>query len=79
MLTRVEIKPPAGINYVQNPSWAFSQLIWAAIDDSIYSIRDAAGNLRCQYVVNEGKVVFQYDFGGEQVVQLLIKSNNALT
>lgn len=79
MLTNVMIQPIEGINYVQNPSWAFCKVIIAIVEDAVYDILTAPGNRACQYISAEGKVLFNDNFNGMQRVQLLIKSTNALT
>lgn len=79
MLSSVTIQPVAGINYVQNAMWAFIKVILVAVDDAVYDLRNAPGNLKCQYIPAEGKILFQNDFNGTSKVILLLKSATALT
>lgn len=79
MLNTVTIQPVAGVNYVQNAMWAFIKVILVAVDDAVYNILDAPGNLACQYIPAEGKIVFQNNFNGISKVILLLKSPTVLT
>ncbi len=79
MLSPVTIQPLAGVNYVQNPLWAFIKVILVAVDDMVYDIGNAPGNLKCQYISSEGKILFENNFNGESKVILLLKSPTILT
>lgn len=79
MLNPITIQPLAGVNYVQNAAWAFIKVILVAVDDAVYDLRTAPGNLKCQYIPAEGKILFQNNFNGGSKVILLLKSPTILT